>query len=33
MDNNIIEEKDENKEIGIHGFNYTLFEEMEGGGL
>ena len=34
MDNNIIKEKEENREIWIHRFNYTLFEEMDDwGGL
>ena len=28
----IIDEKEEYKEIGLRGFNYSLFEEKEGGG-
>ena len=28
----VIEEKDDYKEIGLRGFDYSLFEEKEGGG-
>ena len=28
-----IEEKYQYKDIGLHGFDYKLFEEEEGGGL
>ena len=27
----IIDEEEDNKDIGLHGFDYTLFEEQEGG--
>ena len=28
----VIDEKEDYKEIGLRGFNYSLFEEKEGGG-
>ena len=29
---NIVDEKEDYKDIGLRGFDYTLFEEEEGGG-
>ena len=28
----VIDEKEDYKDIGLHGFDYKLFEEYEGGG-
>ena len=33
MKDNIIEEKEDYKDIGLNGFDYKLFEEEEGGGV
>ena len=32
MKDHIIEEKEDYKEIGLSGFDYSLFEEKKGGG-
>ena len=32
MKDHVIEKKEDYKEIGLHGFDYSLFEENEGGG-
>ena len=32
MKDHVIEEKEEYKDIGIRGFNYSVFDEKKGGG-
>ena len=32
MKDHVIEEKEDYKEIGLRGFDYSLFEEEKGGG-
>ena len=32
MKDQLIEEKEDYKEIGLHGFDYSLFEGKKGGG-
>ena len=32
MKDHIIDEKEDYKDIGLHGFEYKLFEEEKGGG-